>query len=93
MTLEADSSDPVMTSVATYSEHADEYEITHAPKMLDRVERFAESLQVPSLILDAGCGPGRDLARLAALGHVARGVDLNPGVRCEGCWPCAHVVG
>ena len=24
------------------------------------------------------CGPGRDLARFKALGHVARGVDLNP---------------
>lgn len=46
--------------------------------MGDRVQRFAASLPVPSLILDAGCGPGRDLARFAAAGHVARGVDLNP---------------
>src|SRR3546814_16524647 len=45
--------------------------------MADRVERFARSLPVPSLILDAGCGPGRDLARFAAHGHVPRGVDLN----------------
>jgi SAM-dependent methyltransferase len=30
------------------------------------------------LILDAGCGPGRDLARFTAHGHNARGVDLNP---------------
>src|SRR3546814_2037025 len=45
--------------------------------MADRVERFAQSLPVPSLILDAGCGPGRDLARFAAHGHVPRGVDLN----------------
>ncbi|HEY3941586.1 MAG TPA: class I SAM-dependent methyltransferase [Acidimicrobiales bacterium] len=65
-------------SVATYTEHADEYEATHAPKMLDRVERFAGSLPTPSLILDAGCGPGRDLARFASLGHVPRGVELNP---------------
>ncbi len=28
-------------------------------------------------MLDAGCGPGRDLARLAELGHRGVGVDLN----------------
>lgn len=71
-------SEPVALSVAAYSEHADDYEATHAPRMGDRVERFAGSLPVPSLILDAGCGPGRDLARFAALGHVPRGVELNP---------------
>lgn len=70
--------DPVATSVAAYSDHADEYEAAHALKMLATVERFALSLPSPSLILDAGCGPGRDLARFTALGHVARGVDLNP---------------
>jgi len=70
--------DPVVISVAAYSEHADEYEASHALKMLDRVERFATSLPVPSLILDAGCGPGRDLARFVSFGHVAQGVDLNP---------------
>ncbi|MGW7527331.1 class I SAM-dependent methyltransferase [Streptomyces sp. NPDC054783] len=30
------------------------------------------------MILDAGCGPGRDLARFVEHGHVARGIDLNP---------------
>lgn len=75
---EPDSIDPVALSVAAYSAHADAYEADHAGKMLDRVERFAGSLPVPSLVLDAGCGPGRDLARFVALGHVATGVDLNP---------------
>lgn len=70
--------DPVAESVAAYSDHADEYEAAHATKMLDAAARFAASLPVPSLILDAGCGPGRDLARFAAHGHIARGVDLNP---------------
>jgi SAM-dependent methyltransferase len=70
--------DPVAVSVAAYSEHADEYEATHAPKMVDRAERFAAALPVGSLILDAGCGPGRDLARFVSHGHIARGVDLNP---------------
>jgi SAM-dependent methyltransferase len=70
--------DPVARSVAVYSEHAADYEVTHAPKMSKAVARFAASLPVPSRILDAGCGPGRDLARFVAHGHVARGIDLNP---------------
>ncbi|MCX5384790.1 bifunctional 2-polyprenyl-6-hydroxyphenol methylase/3-demethylubiquinol 3-O-methyltransferase UbiG [Streptomyces sp. NBC_00083] len=70
--------DPVAESVAVYSGHAGAYAAAHAPKMADRVERFAGALPAPSLILDAGCGPGRDLARFRAHGHVVRGVDLNP---------------
>jgi SAM-dependent methyltransferase len=73
-----DAADPVVMSVAAYSAHADAYEERYAPKMLDRVERFARSLRAPSQILDAGCGPGRDLARFRALGHLPRGVELNP---------------
>jgi SAM-dependent methyltransferase len=71
--------DPVAVSVDAYTTHADEYEATHAPKMLAAANRFAASLPAPSLILDGGCGPGRDLARFVAHGHVARGVDLSPG--------------
>ncbi|SCG01321.1 hypothetical protein GA0115256_14371, partial [Streptomyces sp. DconLS] len=70
--------DPVAESVAVYSARADDYAAVHAPKMADRVERFAMSLPAPSLILDAGCGPGRDLARFQTYEHVVRGVDLNP---------------
>ena len=32
----------------------------------------------PSRILDLGCGPGLYAARLAALGHVCRGIDFGP---------------
>jgi SAM-dependent methyltransferase len=70
--------DPVAASVAAYTEHADEYAATHAPKMHEAATRFAGSLPASSLILDAGCGPGRDLARFVAHGHRARGIDLNP---------------
>ena len=70
--------DRVAESVAAYTAHAREYETAHAMKRLDAVERFARSLPAPSLILDVGCGPGRDLARFTSLGHVARGVELNP---------------
>jgi SAM-dependent methyltransferase len=72
------SPDPLTASVAAYSAHADTYAETHAAKMLEQVRRFANSLPTPSRILDAGCGPGRDLARFADHGHVPVGVDLNP---------------
>jgi len=70
--------DSAAASVAAYCGHADEYEAMHATKMFEAVEQFAGSLPQPSLILDVGCGPGRDLARFGAHGHVARGVELNP---------------
>ena len=70
--------DAVLASVAAYSESAEEYEAAHASKMADRVRRFAGSLEAPARILDAGCGPGRDLARFVAWGHDALGVELNP---------------
>jgi SAM-dependent methyltransferase len=71
-------SDPVLGSVGAYSAGVDEYEAAYASKFADIVARFAESLPTPSLILDVGCGPGRDLERFTVHGHVARGVELNP---------------
>ena len=70
--------DPVAESVAAYTPRVDEFESSHATKMLEATARFSASLPVPSRILDAGCGPGRDLARFVAYGHDPRGVDLNP---------------
>ena len=70
--------DPVLASVAAYSAGVDEYEAAYTCRFADIVARFAPSLPAPSLILDVGCGPGRDLERFDAHGHVARGVELNP---------------
>ena len=69
--------EPVETSVAAYTPSAREYALAHATKMGIQVARFAASLPVPSRILDAGCGPGRDLARFISAGHLPRGLDLN----------------
>ena len=46
---------------------------------LDGEARFVDAM-VPrgARILDAGCGPGRVGGRLAALGHVVVGVDIDP---------------
>lgn len=73
-----DPSDPVTASVEVYTASADAYEATYASRYGAIVDRFAASLPAGSLVLDAGCGPGRDLARFAAHGHGARGFDLNP---------------
>ncbi|GAA4836857.1 class I SAM-dependent methyltransferase [Saccharopolyspora rosea] len=70
--------DPVAVSVAAYSGHVEEYVAVHGAKMLDRVEEFVRWLPPGASVLDAGCGPGRDLARFAARGCRVRGVDLNP---------------
>ena len=70
--------DVVTTSVAAYSEHVHAYADYNAAMVADKVTRFAAALEPGANILDAGCGPGRDLARFAALGHRPRGVDLNP---------------
>jgi SAM-dependent methyltransferase len=67
-------------SVGTRSARAEEPVSVRAVTMSDRATRFAKSLEVPSRILDAGCGPGRDLAVFVACGHLAVGVDPDPAV-------------
>ncbi len=69
--------DYVLASVAAYSTDPSKYASDHGAKMSDQLERFANSLPPRSRILDAGCGPGRDLARIKAFAHEAIGVELN----------------
>lgn len=46
---------------------------------LDGEARFVDAMAPRGArILDAGCGPGRVGGRLAALGHVVTGVDIDP---------------
>ena len=69
--------DVVTASVSAYSDHVGEYTDYNANQVFDVVHRFAQLLPDGALVLDAGCGPGRDIARFAALGHHPVGVDLN----------------
>ena len=73
-----DDEDPVVVSVHAYSAHAEAYARTFAHHKLDKPAAFAALLDVPSRILDAGCGPGRDLGIFAEHGHEAVGFELNP---------------
>lgn len=69
--------DPVLASVAAYSEHVDAYESFNADKMGDDLDRFIADLSPWARVLDAGCGPGRDLRRMVDAGLSPIGVDLN----------------
>ncbi|MBI4935421.1 MAG: class I SAM-dependent methyltransferase [Actinobacteria bacterium] len=69
--------DPVVRSVAAYSNEPQAYADHYAHHLLDRPHRFAASLPAAARILDLGCGPGRDLRIFAALGHRPIGLELN----------------
>ncbi len=71
------SADVVAQSVATYSDDPDAFAAFSASAVAGPFAVFAARLEPSSRVLDAGCGPGRDLARFAAQGHMAIGVDLN----------------
>ncbi len=49
----------------------------------DMGRRFLALLPVSSSILDVGCGAGRDMAWLEALGAGVTGVDLSPGMLAQ----------
>jgi SAM-dependent methyltransferase len=68
----------VADSVATYSDHVELFTAYSAHAATASFAALATRLAPESIVLDAGCGPGRDLARLAALGHRGIGLDLNP---------------
>lgn len=69
--------DPILASVEAYSSVADRYERTFADRRAAEVDRFVRSLPAGARVLDAGCGPGRDLARFAAAGLAPVGLELN----------------
>ena len=71
------SGDVVADSVATYSDDPDTFAAFSESTVAGPFAAFAALLQPSSTVLDAGCGPGRDLARLAQRGHRGVGVDLN----------------
>lgn len=75
--MEGVSGDVVAASVATYSADPDAFTAFGAIAVARPFAAFAAGLRSSATVLDAGCGPGRDLARLAELGHRGVGVDLN----------------
>lgn len=70
--------DPVAASLAAYGPNVTAYEARNRHKVASEVERFIRSLPPHATVLDAGCGPGRDLARFRSAGLNAVGVDAVP---------------
>ena len=68
-------------TLAHYDERADDFwEGTRDHDVGQNIAALLQHIEgePPFTILDFGCGPGRDLATLTALGHVAVGLDGAP---------------
>lgn len=70
--------DLMKLSVDSYSDHVQSYIAARQDLMEDEVQRFARLLPGSAVVLDVGCGPGRDLQRFKHFGLQVQGVDLNP---------------
>nr|WP_277628158.1 class I SAM-dependent methyltransferase [Arsenicicoccus dermatophilus] len=60
-----------------YADHVPSTE-PEQPIELAMIEHFVSLLPEPRRVLDAGCGAGRMLPHLAALGCMPEGIDLSP---------------
>lgn len=65
-------------SVKYYDSKADSFETKYASRVEDIFQEFSSFLDHGSLVLDAGCGPGRDIKRFKDSGFNPIGIDLNP---------------
>jgi SAM-dependent methyltransferase len=69
--------DPLEVSLAAYAPQAQRYAELNAERMAVELAQFTAPLSpADDVVLDAGCGAGRDLVRLAEWGFCAVGVDL-----------------
>ncbi len=64
-------------SISVYDDTAADYGAEWDGFIADRLRTMAADLPVGSLVLDAGCGTGRDLSSWGQLGMRAIGVDLS----------------
>lgn len=65
-------------SISAYTDFAAQYEEHNKGKMEEIFKDFLTFLPETCKVLDAGCGPGRDLKRFLDSGFDAVGLDLNP---------------
>ncbi|HFB52168.1 MAG TPA: class I SAM-dependent methyltransferase, partial [Anaerolineae bacterium] len=72
---------PTETTIAAYDRIAAEYaERWHDAPLDAEIDWFAGYLKPGGLILDVGCGSGRDMAAFAARGFRTVGVDRSAGM-------------
>ncbi len=76
-----DQLEPTKTTIDTYNRIAAEYaERWHDMPLETEINRFTAYLKPGGLILDVGCGSGRDMAAFAARGFHTVGVDRSAGM-------------
>ena len=64
-------------TIATYNSIATEYEnLRHNASPQVELDRLVSFIPLEGLVLDAGCGPGRDTLKLREKGVKAYGIDL-----------------
>lgn len=71
---------------AAYDQIASDYATVNAdmpPDLIEAAARFARLLGPSQLVLDAGCGAGRDMVWLLGLGLAVVGADCSAGMLSE----------
>lgn len=69
--------DPVAAAIDVYNRTASSYATAWDGYTTPALARFVQELAPGAAVLDAGCGPGRDLAALRSHGLSPVGVDLS----------------
>jgi SAM-dependent methyltransferase len=73
--------DPLTVSISAYDEDPAGYsKLYESVEVRPALARLAAKIPPASVVLDVGCGSGRDVAAFRALGHCAIGVDLSIGM-------------
>jgi len=84
-------------TVRHYNQRAEDYrEGTRDHDVRQNIDALLRHIgdEPPFIVLDFGCGPGRDLKTFAGLGHLAIGLDgaerfVQMAVNDSGCEVCA----
>ena len=77
--------DATTITIQSYQQGAPAYAAihNHSGMMAKYIDLFCARLPARSRLLDAGCGPGRDLSDFADRGHQVTGLDLSPALLAQ----------
>jgi SAM-dependent methyltransferase len=77
--------DPILSTAAAYDAIAERYAATWFDDqgLESTIDEFLRLLPTRTAVLDAGCGPGRDVRAMAVRGLEAVGIDISEGMLRE----------